>query len=73
MNIFKVNNFFGFFMVALAITSCVQKIEQTSSLKQESNCRQVQHQMGEAKICDEPKRIVALGPNVLEPLLALQV
>ncbi|WP_197671833.1 iron-siderophore ABC transporter substrate-binding protein [Geminocystis sp. NIES-3709] len=60
-------------MVALAIMSCEQKVEETSSLKQESNCRQVQHQMGETKICGEPKRIVALGPHVLEPLIALKI
>jgi len=38
-----------------------------------SDCRTIQHAMGETEICGQPQRIVALGPYVLEPLLALEI
>ncbi|MEO1351910.1 MAG: iron-siderophore ABC transporter substrate-binding protein [Cyanobacteria bacterium J06635_15] len=37
------------------------------------NCRTVEHQLGVTEICGQPQNIVALGPFVLEPLLALEV
>lgn len=38
-----------------------------------TDCRTIQHEMGETEVCGQPQRIVVLGPYVLEPLLALNV
>lgn len=38
-----------------------------------TDCRLIEHQIGETEICGQPKRIVALGPDMLELLLALDV
>lgn len=38
-----------------------------------TNCRIVSHPLGKAEICGKPQRVVALGPNVLELLLTLDV
>jgi iron complex transport system substrate-binding protein len=37
------------------------------------NCRAIQHIMGLTNICGQPQRIAVLGPNALEPLLALGI
>lgn len=45
-----------------------------SAVKSSStNCQTVQHDRGITKICDRPQKIVALGPNMLELLLALGI
>ncbi|MBW4554008.1 MAG: iron-siderophore ABC transporter substrate-binding protein [Aphanocapsa sp. GSE-SYN-MK-11-07L] len=36
-----------------------------------ADCQTISHQMGKTQVCDQPQRIVVLGPYVLEPLLAL--
>lgn len=38
-----------------------------------THCQPLQHDRGETKVCGQPKKIVALGPNMLEMLLALDV
>lgn len=38
-----------------------------------SNCQTVEHDNGKTQICDRPKRIIAIGPNMLELLLALDI
>jgi len=38
-----------------------------------ASCRTIAHAVGETKVCGQPRRIVVLGPYVLEPLLALGV
>jgi iron complex transport system substrate-binding protein len=51
--------------------------QNTSSVSSKSvkvnDCRSIKHQMGETRICDQPQRIVVLGPNLLEILLLLDV
>ncbi|MGB7440976.1 MAG: iron-siderophore ABC transporter substrate-binding protein [Coleofasciculaceae cyanobacterium] len=44
--------------------------EASSSPKQ---CQSIQHALGETQVCGQPTKIVALGPNMLEILLALEV
>jgi iron complex transport system substrate-binding protein len=44
-----------------------------SNTAENSNCRAIQHIMGTTKICGQPQRIAVLGPNALEPLLALGI
>ena len=38
-----------------------------------TNCQSLQHDGGETKVCGQPQKIVALGPNMLEILLALNI
>jgi len=38
-----------------------------------ADCRTIAHQMGETEICGKPQRVVALGPDMLELLVALDV
>lgn len=38
-----------------------------------NDCRTIEHQMGETEVCGQPQRIVVLGSNMLELLLALDV
>lgn len=66
-------NYFFLLIIGFFLISCTRNTETSNSNNNDDNCRLVSHKMGEAKVCSEPKRIVALGPNVLEPLLALQV
>ena len=44
-----------------------------SSQSSNSQCQSIQHKLGETRICGQPQKVVALGPNMLEILLALQV
>ncbi len=62
-----------------ATTSCQVKTDRptvdvaSSSLSNLSDCRTIQHEMGETEVCGQPQRIVVLGPYVLEYLLSLEV
>ncbi len=44
-----------------------------SEISSATNCQSLQHDRGETKVCGQPQKIVALGPNMLEILLALGV
>ncbi|PZD72620.1 Fe(3+)-citrate-binding protein YfmC [Acaryochloris thomasi RCC1774] len=58
-----------------SISACQPTPEQDTprNAASSADCRVVQHELGETKICGQPQRIVVLGPYVLEPLLALKV
>ncbi len=38
-----------------------------------NKCQTIQHKLGETRVCGQPQKVVVLGPNMLEILLALQV
>jgi iron complex transport system substrate-binding protein len=38
-----------------------------------TSCQTLQHDRGKTKICNQPQKIVAIGPNMLEMLLALGI
>ena len=38
-----------------------------------SNCQSIEHDRGTTELCNQPQKIVAIGPNMLELLLALDV
>ncbi|NEQ29412.1 MAG: ABC transporter substrate-binding protein, partial [Leptolyngbya sp. SIO4C5] len=38
-----------------------------------TDCRTIQHELGETEVCGQPQNVVVLGPYLLEPLLALGV
>jgi iron complex transport system substrate-binding protein len=67
-------------LTALATIACQGKADRSivdvassSSLSNLTDCRTIQHEMGETEVCGQLKRIVVLGPYILEHLLALDV
>lgn len=59
---------------AISLSSCQRPDHaDISRLADSSDCRTIEHKVGETEICGDPQRIVALGPYVLEHLLALDV
>lgn len=68
-------------IVTVAIAACNAKTLSTKSDQSPSfhesaaptDCRTIEHEAGETEVCGHLQRIVALGPYVLEPLLALDV
>lgn len=38
-----------------------------------TNCQTLEHDQGETEVCGQPQKIVALNPNMLEILLALEI
>lgn len=50
-----------------------ERQQDNSGVSSATNCQSLQHDQGETKVCGQPQRIVALGPNMLEILLALDV
>ncbi|MBE9201705.1 iron-siderophore ABC transporter substrate-binding protein [Nodularia sp. LEGE 06071] len=67
--------FFLAILTTLIITACGGGISQNTVSQQSSSskCQVIQHEMGETEICDQPQKVVVLGPYILEPLLALDV
>jgi iron complex transport system substrate-binding protein len=70
-------------LTTLLITACsgnaarnstsVPNSASPSSQSSDSQCQFIQHKLGKTKVCGQPQKVVALGPNMLEILLALQV
>ncbi|MEM8807276.1 MAG: iron-siderophore ABC transporter substrate-binding protein [Cyanobacteria bacterium P01_G01_bin.38] len=67
------------FVGAAAISAC-QNLSGDSAAEPGSapsseltDCRTVQHEMGETEICGQPQQIVAIGPVALETSLALDI
>ena len=63
---------------AFAIAACRGEVNQSTANRTTStpsvastDCRIIQHAMGETEICDQPQSLVVLGPNLLEQVLAL--
>lgn len=54
------------------LVSCNQQ-SPSSNVQQAANCRSITHTAGQTQVCDSPQRIVTVGPNLLELLLALDV
>ncbi|MEM1242823.1 MAG: iron-siderophore ABC transporter substrate-binding protein, partial [Cyanobacteria bacterium P01_H01_bin.26] len=69
-------------MTSWALVACQANIQQSDTQSETSpevssaeatDCRTVQHEMGETEICGQPQTIVVLGPYLLEQVLALGV
>lgn len=39
----------------------------------DADCRTITHDLGETEVCGQPQKVVTIGPNLLELLLALEV
>ncbi|KAI9135049.1 iron-siderophore ABC transporter substrate-binding protein [Acaryochloris sp. CCMEE 5410] len=59
-------------LMALAIAgeACTRPSPPTST---DTDCRTIAHDLGETEICGQPQKVVTIGPNLLELLLALEV
>ena len=61
-------------LTGLIITSCqIQTSSRQMPTSKQAGCRAIEHDRGVTEICHEPQKIVAIGPNMLELLLALDV
>jgi iron complex transport system substrate-binding protein len=64
-------------LTASLLVACIQNPESKPDRPQSSfastQCRTVQHSLGETEICGKPQRIVALGSNALESLVDLRI
>lgn len=63
-------------LTAFVIVSCGgvnHSVSNSQSPTTSSDCRRITHERGETEICGKPQRVVALGPDMLELLLALNV
>ncbi len=76
----KFRNYFYKLVVAigliLTIAACAGKFEQSirsTPTANRANCQQIEHTAGTTQVCEGAKRIVVLGPYLLEPLLALDL
>lgn len=47
--------------------------DRTNPASGTANCQSVQHALGDTQVCAQPQRIIALGPNILELLLSIDV
>lgn len=62
----------GIIMACLTV-ACSSRDANHSSPSSSTDCQSLQHDRGETKVCGQPQKIVAIGPNMLEILLALGV
>ena len=63
-------------LTSAAIAACQHPANSPKSVSETSpadDCQTIVHVAGEAEICEQPQSVVALGPYVLEPLIALGV
>ncbi|WP_084544255.1 iron-siderophore ABC transporter substrate-binding protein [Chroogloeocystis siderophila] len=61
----------AFVIVSCGVNHSVRTAVESPATR--TDCRRIPHQMGETEICGKPQRVVALGPDMLELLLALDV
>ena len=59
--------------IGIAILTVACSNDNTAVEYSSTNCQSIKHDRGETKVCDSPQRIVAIGPNMLELLLALEI
>lgn len=59
-------------LMALAMVggACNRPLPSTST---DTDCRTITHDLGETEVCGQPQKVVTIGPNLLELLLALEV
>jgi iron complex transport system substrate-binding protein len=76
----KVHRILKLFLLVMftsfTIIACGDLVTQytvSQKISPSTECQVIQHQVGETQVCGQPQKIVALGPNVLEILLALDV
>jgi iron complex transport system substrate-binding protein len=63
-------------IVVFLITACSDRLPPAQILTDASSsedCRVVQHELGETKLCGQPQRVAALSPHILDSMLSLGV
>ena len=60
-------------LLSIACSAVTSKQIANNPSTSSTDCQTIIHELGKTTICSKPKKIVALGPNILELLLALEV
>jgi len=64
-------------LVALLSIACQNPVVETPTATEPTtsttDCRIVEHEMGETEVCGQPQRVAALSPHILDSMLALGV
>lgn len=60
-------------LATVLIVACQNNTVLQSNHEKLTDCRTVQHEMGETEVCAQPKKVAALSPFVLDSILALGV
>lgn len=60
-------------LTTVAIAACQNPPDAPPTSSNQTDCRTIQHELGETEICGQPQRIAVLGSFILEPLLALGI
>lgn len=68
-------------ITTLFITACsdqtadkvTQNEHQPRASSSVSECQDIEHELGTTEVCGQPQKIVALGPSMLETILALEI
>ena len=63
----------GMLILTVACNNGDRQQQDNSRASSATHCQSLQHDRGKTKVCGQPQKIVALGPNMLEMLLALDV
>ena len=58
---------------AIAASAFACNNNNTTVESSSNDCQSIKHDLGETKVCNSPQKIVAIGPNMLELLLALDI
>ncbi|AFZ29289.1 periplasmic binding protein [Gloeocapsa sp. PCC 7428] len=60
-------------LLVLFVTACSRQSPPTVVSVASSECRLVQHSIGETQVCGQPEKVAALSPHILDSILALGV
>ncbi|NES96576.1 MAG: ABC transporter substrate-binding protein, partial [Desertifilum sp. SIO1I2] len=60
-------------LVLLMLTACQERTRDSQTPSAAAECQQIQHSLGETRVCQPPQRIVVLAPSLLELLLVLDL
>ena len=60
-------------MIAVATLTVACSNDNTGIKSSSNNCQNIRHDRGTTEICNPPQKIMAIGPNMLELLLALNI
>jgi len=69
--------FLIFVLIALLSIACQNSPLETPTATEPTtstgHCRMVEHEMGKTEVCDQPQKVAALSPHILDSILALGV
>lgn len=60
-------------LIVFSLFSCSRNAPEQSQAVDISKCQIIQHDLGETEICQEPQRVIALDPHMMDLLLSLGI